>query len=113
MEFEKDPKKLLVFNGHPENYLVRKTRFLSYLEEKGVTKEFDSLKGQARQKNKNSLSREITMHHDKTLQMIIALDPTDGEVVWNHLEVTYGKFKTSQILVISHERVFGIQSTTR
>ena len=75
-----------MFNGHPDNYLVWKTRFLSYLEEKGVTKEFNSLEGQARQKNTNTLNREIIMHlDDKTLQMIIALDSTDGEVVWNHL----------------------------
>ena len=49
----------------------------------------------------NSLYREITMHlDDKTLQMVIPLDTTDGEEVWNHLEVTYGKTKNSQILAI-------------
>ena len=48
-----------------------------------------------------TLYREINMHlDDKTLRMVIFLDTTDGEEVWNHLQVTYRKIEKSQILAI-------------
>ena len=104
MDSEKELAKLLIFNGIPENFLVWKTRFVSYLENKKITTDYDTLGDENRRKNKNSLNREIIMHlDDKTLQTVISLDTTDGEEVWNYLQVTYGKIENSQILAIWEE----------
>ena len=109
MGSEKELAKLLIFNGLPENFLYWKTRFVSHLENKKITNDYDTLGDEDRRKNKNSLYREIIMHlDDKTLQMVISLDPTDGEEVWNHLQVTYGKIKNSQILAI-WEKILGFK----
>ena len=104
MDSGKELAKLLIFNRLPENFLDWKTRFVSYLENMKITNDYNTLGGDDRRKNKNSLYREINMHlDDKTLQMVISLDTTDGEEVWNHLQVTYGKIKNSQILAIWEE----------
>ena len=86
MVSEKELAKLLISNGLPKNFLVWKTRFVSYLENKKTTTDNNTLGEDEWRKNKNSSHREMIMHlNNKTLQKVISLVITDGEEAWNHL----------------------------
>ena len=104
MDSERESAKLLIFNGLPENFWVGKKDLSLTWRTRTLPLITIHLATRIGAKNKNSLYRDIIMHlDDKTLQMVISLDTTDGEEVWNHLQVTYGKIKNSLILAIWEE----------
>ena len=100
-ESEATTKKLLIFNGKPENYLVWSERFQSYLNTKKIRITNIGLQGEAIATNDSRLYHQIIMHlDDSTAQAVIALDNKKGTEVWEFLKKTFGSIKTPQILAL-------------
>ena len=70
---DSEQKKLLIFNGKPENVPVWCQRFLAYFEDKNLNVESEKVSEANRDAVQGKLYQEIIMHlNDATLQMIIA-----------------------------------------
>ena len=99
-------KKLLIFDGKYENFLVWKERFQSYLLCKSVPiltieANVDADKREAMQR---LLYCELILHlTNSVLQVIISIGENNGFIVWDYLTETYGKVKACQIVTLWKE----------
>ena len=92
-------KKLLIFNGRPENFITWKTKFNAYLLTKNIQVNQDDVTEERRAAINVNLYRELVMHlDDSLLQAVIPSGANDGIKVWAYLDEKYGQIKVSQIL---------------
>ena len=92
-------KKLLIFNGRPDNFITWKTRFSGYLLTKNIQINQEDGTEKRRAANNVNLYRELVMHlDDSLLQAVISSGANAGIKVWAYLDEKYGKINVSQIL---------------
>ena len=93
---DSEQKKLLIFNGKPENFPVWCERFLAYIEDKNLNVESEKVIEANRDAVQRKLYQKIIMHlNDATLQMIITQNNRNGFEIWKYLQKTFGRVQTS------------------
>ena len=101
---DSEQKKLLIFNGKPENFPVWCEPFLAYIEDKNLNVESEKVTEANRDAVQRKLYQKIIMHlNDATLQMIITQNNRNGFEIWKYLQKTFGRVQTSQIIVLLQE----------
>lgn len=99
-------KKLLIFDGKVENFIVWRERFKVYLLCKGIRVISDEVDENKREAMQTQLYAEIIMHlNNNLLQTIISVGESNGFKVWEYLVETYGTIKTCQIVFLWKEFV--------